>query len=135
MKSRLRETRLRSRLTTTISSFMFQILRSDLSASGNRHRCISTGILWRTSSLSEIAIGERGVTMTKGITLQELQEHFADLFDEVRHGITLRLIDGGNVVAKISPADAKPRETKTSETPEDMIYRRAVGSFADFVLP
>jgi len=73
--------------------------------------------------------------MTKDITVQELQEHFADLFDEVRHGMTLRLIDGGSVVAKISPADAKPRETKPGETPEDMIYRRAVGSFADFVPP
>jgi antitoxin (DNA-binding transcriptional repressor) of toxin-antitoxin stability system len=73
--------------------------------------------------------------MTKDITVQELQEHFTDLFDEVRHGVTLRLIDGGNFVAEISPTAKKPRETKPGETPEDMIYRRAVGSLADFVPP
>ena len=68
--------------------------------------------------------------MTKDITVQELQEHFADHFDEVRRGVTLRLIDGGTFVAEISPT-----ETRTSKTPEDMIYRRARGSFADFVPP
>jgi antitoxin (DNA-binding transcriptional repressor) of toxin-antitoxin stability system len=73
--------------------------------------------------------------MTKDITVQELQEHFADHIEEVRSGTTLRLIDGGNFVAEISPAETKPRETKPGETPEDMIYRRAVGSFADFVPP
>ena len=68
--------------------------------------------------------------MTKDITVQELQEHFADHFEEVRRGVTLRLIDGGAFVAEISPAEANP-----SKTPEDMIYRHARGSFADFVLP
>jgi antitoxin (DNA-binding transcriptional repressor) of toxin-antitoxin stability system len=76
-----------------------------------------------------------GVAMTKDITVQELQEHFADHFDEVRRGVTLRLMDEGNVVAQVSPAGTKPRETKPGETPEDMIYRRAVGSLADFVPP
>jgi antitoxin (DNA-binding transcriptional repressor) of toxin-antitoxin stability system len=71
-----------------------------------------------------------GVTMTKEITVQELQEHFADLFDEVRQGTTLRLIDGGKFVAEISPT-----ETRASNIPEDMIYRRARGSLADFVPP
>jgi antitoxin (DNA-binding transcriptional repressor) of toxin-antitoxin stability system len=76
-----------------------------------------------------------GVTMTKDITVQELQEHFADHFDEVRRGVTLRLMDEGNVVAQVSPAETKPRETKPGETPEDMIYRRARGSLSDFVPP
>jgi antitoxin (DNA-binding transcriptional repressor) of toxin-antitoxin stability system len=76
-----------------------------------------------------------GVTMTKDITVQELQEHFADHMEEVRRGVTLRLIDGGNPVAKISPDETKPGETKPGEIPEDMIYRRARGSFADFVQP
>jgi antitoxin (DNA-binding transcriptional repressor) of toxin-antitoxin stability system len=67
--------------------------------------------------------------MTKDITLQELQDHFADHINEVRQGTTLRLIDGGTVVAEISP------ETRPSKTPEDMIYRHARGSFADFVPP
>ncbi|HEX3068754.1 MAG TPA: hypothetical protein VHX14_09255 [Thermoanaerobaculia bacterium] len=73
--------------------------------------------------------------MTKDITVQELQEHFADHMEEVRRGVTLRLMDGGNPVARILPDETKPRETKPGETPEDMIYRRAVGSFADLVLP
>ncbi len=68
--------------------------------------------------------------MTKDISVQEMQEHFADHIEEVRQGVTLRLIDGGNVVAEISPT-----ETKKDATPEDMIYRRASGSFADFVPP
>lgn len=68
--------------------------------------------------------------MTKDISVQEMQEHFADHIEEVRQGVTLRLIDGEKIVAEISPT-----ETKKGETPEDMIYRRASGSFADFVPP
>ena len=68
--------------------------------------------------------------MTKDITVQELQEHFADHMEEVRRGVTLRLIDGGKFVAEISPT-----ETRASNIPEDMIYRRARGSLADFVPP
>jgi antitoxin (DNA-binding transcriptional repressor) of toxin-antitoxin stability system len=68
--------------------------------------------------------------MTKDITVQELQEHFADHIDEVRRGVTLRLIDGGKFVAEIAPT-----ATRASKTPEDMIYRRARGSLADFVPP
>ena len=74
--------------------------------------------------------------MTKDITVQELQEHLTDHIDEVRRGVTLRLVDEGKFVAEISPAETKPVvETKPGETPEDMIYRRARGSFADFVPP
>jgi antitoxin (DNA-binding transcriptional repressor) of toxin-antitoxin stability system len=69
--------------------------------------------------------------MTRDITVQELREHFAALFDEVGRGVTLRLIDGnGRFVAELSPS-----ETRATNTPEDMIYRRARGSFADFVPP
>jgi antitoxin (DNA-binding transcriptional repressor) of toxin-antitoxin stability system len=68
--------------------------------------------------------------MTKDISVQEMQEHFADHIQEVRNGVTLRLVDGGKFVAEISPTAARP-----STTPEDMIYRRARGSFADFVPP
>ena len=59
-----------------------------------------------------------------------MQEHFADHLEEVRQGVTLRLIDGGDIVAEISP-----REPRSTSTPEDMIYRHARGSFADFVPP
>jgi antitoxin (DNA-binding transcriptional repressor) of toxin-antitoxin stability system len=68
--------------------------------------------------------------MTKDISVQEMQEHFADHIEEVRRGVTLRLIDGGNFVAEISPTSTRP-----TTTPEDMIHRRARGSFADFVPP
>ena len=53
--------------------------------------------------------------MTRDITVQELQEHFADHMEEVRRGVTLRLIDGGNPVARILPDETKPGEAKTSE--------------------
>ena len=68
--------------------------------------------------------------MTKDISVQEMQEHFADHLEEVRQGTTLRLIDGGSIVAEISPKERRP-----TSTPEDMIYRHARGSFADFVPP
>ncbi|MEA2328910.1 MAG: hypothetical protein QOE68_3869 [Thermoanaerobaculia bacterium] len=68
--------------------------------------------------------------MTKDISVQEMQEHFADHIEEVRNGVTLRLVDGGKFVAEISPLAR--RETTT---PEDMIYRHARGSMADFVPP
>jgi antitoxin (DNA-binding transcriptional repressor) of toxin-antitoxin stability system len=42
--------------------------------------------------------------MTKDISVQEMQEHFADHIEEVRRGVTLRLIDGDKFVAVISPS-------------------------------
>jgi antitoxin (DNA-binding transcriptional repressor) of toxin-antitoxin stability system len=68
--------------------------------------------------------------MTKDISVQEMQEHFADHLQEVRQGVTLRLIDGDQFVAEISPKERRP-----TSTPEDMIYRHARGSMADFVPP
>jgi len=68
--------------------------------------------------------------MTKDISVQEMQEHFEDHIEEVRQGVTLRLIDGDKLVAEISPM-----ERRATNTPEDMIYRHARGSFADFVPP
>ena len=68
--------------------------------------------------------------MTKDISVQEMQEHFADHIEEVRQGVTLRLIDGADIVAEISPKERMP-----TSTPEDMIYRHARRSFADFVPP
>lgn len=68
--------------------------------------------------------------MTKDISVQEMQEHFADHIEEVRQGVTLRLIDGDNFVAEISPT-----ARRVTTTPDDMIYRHARGSMADFVPP
>jgi antitoxin (DNA-binding transcriptional repressor) of toxin-antitoxin stability system len=68
--------------------------------------------------------------MTKDISVQEMQEHFADHIEEVRNGVTLRLIDGDKFVAEISPT-----ARRVTTTPEDMIYRHAHGSMADFVPP
>jgi antitoxin (DNA-binding transcriptional repressor) of toxin-antitoxin stability system len=42
--------------------------------------------------------------MTKDISVQEMQEHVADHIEEVRRGVTLRLIDGDKFVAVISPS-------------------------------
>ena len=63
--------------------------------------------------------------MTKDISVQEMQEHFEDHIDEVRRGVTLRLIDGGNFVAEISPA----------EDTDDLVFRPATQSMRDVVLP
>jgi antitoxin (DNA-binding transcriptional repressor) of toxin-antitoxin stability system len=60
--------------------------------------------------------------MTKDISVQEMQEHFADHIEEVRNGVTLRLIDGDKFVAEISPL-----ARRATTTPEDMIYRHAHG--------
>jgi antitoxin (DNA-binding transcriptional repressor) of toxin-antitoxin stability system len=68
--------------------------------------------------------------MTKDISVQEMQEHFAENIEEVRRGVTLRLIDGDEFVAEIAPL-----ARRATTTPEDMIYRHARGSFADFVPP
>jgi antitoxin (DNA-binding transcriptional repressor) of toxin-antitoxin stability system len=68
--------------------------------------------------------------MTKDISVQEMQEHFADHIEEVRRGVTLRLIDGDTFVAEIAPL-----ARRATTTPEDMIYRHARGSMADFVPP
>jgi antitoxin (DNA-binding transcriptional repressor) of toxin-antitoxin stability system len=68
--------------------------------------------------------------MTKDISVQEMQEHFADHIEEVWSGVTLRLVDGDKFVAEISPL-----ARRATTTPEDMIYRHARGSFADFVPP
>jgi antitoxin (DNA-binding transcriptional repressor) of toxin-antitoxin stability system len=69
--------------------------------------------------------GARGKTMTKDISVQEMQEHFADHIEEVRQGVTLRLVDGDKFVAEISPA----------EETDDLVFRPATRSMRDVVLP
>ena len=75
--------------------------------------------------------------MTKDISVQEMQEHFADHIEEVRQGVTLRLIDGGALVAEISPAESGStiREKTTSESSDDLVFRPAIRSMRDIVLP
>jgi antitoxin (DNA-binding transcriptional repressor) of toxin-antitoxin stability system len=68
--------------------------------------------------------------MTKDVTLQDMQDHFADHIGDVRRGVTLRLIEGDSLVAQVSPAEAAH-----DKTPDDMIFRPARGSLADFVPP
>ncbi|HXH92818.1 MAG TPA: hypothetical protein VNN25_14640, partial [Thermoanaerobaculia bacterium] len=64
---------------------MFLIPCSGRSAGGNHRRCTSIGILSPISLPNETGTDDSGgLTMTKDITVQELQEHFADHFDEVR---------------------------------------------------
>jgi antitoxin (DNA-binding transcriptional repressor) of toxin-antitoxin stability system len=78
----------------------------------------------------------RHKTMTKDISVQEMQEHFADHLEEVRRGVTLRLIDGGALVAEISPAEGTTmQEIPTSETAHDLVFRPAIRSMRDVVLP
>jgi len=67
--------------------------------------------------------------MRKDVTVQEMQEHFAERLEDVRRGVTLRVIDGDQTVAEIWPPAFE------SNTPEDMIWRRARGRFCDFIPP
>lgn len=69
--------------------------------------------------------------MTKDVTVQEMQEHFAEHMEEVRRGVTIRLVEGENLIAELAPA----AELLESEDPEDMILRPATGRFCDFVPP
>jgi antitoxin (DNA-binding transcriptional repressor) of toxin-antitoxin stability system len=75
---------------------------------------------------------ERFTTMTKDISVQEMQEHFSDHIEEVRRGVTLRLIDGGALVAEISPAGEVPEITSTLT--DDLVFRPATRSMRDIVL-
>jgi antitoxin (DNA-binding transcriptional repressor) of toxin-antitoxin stability system len=49
--------------------------------------------------------------MTKDVTVAELGEHLAAKLEEVKNGTTLRVIDGGEAIAKIAPAHEKPTTT------------------------
>lgn len=62
--------------------------------------------------------------MTKDVTVQEMQEHFAEHMEEVRRGTTLRLVEGSTLIAEIVP-----RET------DHLLYRRASKAWKDFVPP
>jgi antitoxin (DNA-binding transcriptional repressor) of toxin-antitoxin stability system len=73
--------------------------------------------------------------MTKDISVQEMQEHFADHIEEVRQGVTLRLIDGGALVAEISPAVDMTMPGIASKSTDDLVFRPAIRSMRDVVLP
>ena len=74
--------------------------------------------------------------MTRDISVQEMQEHFADHLEEVRRGVTLRLIDGEAFVAEISPAgDMTISEIQRTKSTDDLVFRPAVRSMRDVVLP
>jgi antitoxin (DNA-binding transcriptional repressor) of toxin-antitoxin stability system len=82
--------------------------------------------------------GGRYKTVTKDISVQEMQEHFADHIDDVRRGVTLRLIDGGAVLAEISPAEREPAaisDKPPSESTNDLVVKLATRSMRDVVLP
>jgi antitoxin (DNA-binding transcriptional repressor) of toxin-antitoxin stability system len=74
--------------------------------------------------------------MTKDISVQEMQEHFADHIEEVRQGVTLRLVDGEALVAEISPAErvAAKSQEKSSKWTDDLVFRPATRSMRDVVL-
>jgi|GEM_PF-870395 antitoxin (DNA-binding transcriptional repressor) of toxin-antitoxin stability system len=73
--------------------------------------------------------------MTKDISVQEMQEHFADHLEEVRQGVTLRLIDGGALVAEISPVERGFASASEKTTTDDLVFRPAIRSMRDVVLP
>jgi antitoxin (DNA-binding transcriptional repressor) of toxin-antitoxin stability system len=73
--------------------------------------------------------------MTKDISVQEMQEHFADHLEEVRQGVTLRLIDGGALVAEISPVERGFASASEKATTEDLVFRPAIRPMRDVVLP
>jgi len=75
--------------------------------------------------------------MTKDISVQEMQDHFADHIDEVRRGTILRLVDGATLVAEILPVDSERtiREKSTPVSKNDLVFRPATRSMRDVVLP
>ena len=78
----------------------------------------------------------RHKTMTRDISVKEMQEHFVDHIEEVRRGVTLRLIDGGAFVAEISPAgDMTTSEIQRTKSTDDLVFRPAIRSMRDVVLP
>jgi antitoxin (DNA-binding transcriptional repressor) of toxin-antitoxin stability system len=73
--------------------------------------------------------------MTKDISVQEMQEHFADHLDEVRGGMTLRLVEGEALVAEIFPARNRLTAVSVQKATDDLRFRPATRSMRDIVLP
>ena len=67
---------------------------------------------------------------TRDVAVEDLQMHFGDYLEEVRRGKTLRLIEGERVVAVMKPIQLAERPT-----PDDMIFRKATTTWADFEPP
>ena len=64
--------------------------------------------------------------MTKDVTLEELQEHLADHVKDVRAGMTLRVLLGGEFVAEIRPPN---------DPIDDLILRPPLRPMRDVDLP
>lgn len=70
--------------------------------------------------------------MTKDVSVQELQEHLAEHLEEVKRGVTVRVMEGKNAVAEL----AAPESASADDDPmKDLIWREATGRFCDFVPP
>ena len=50
--------------------------------------------------------------MTKEITVADLKEHLEERLEEVRNGVTLRVLDGGRAVMNLTPVEAPRAERK-----------------------
>ena len=62
--------------------------------------------------------------MTKEISIRDMQEHFVQHLDEVRRGVTLRLMEGDTIVAEIAPRNT-----------DSLVYRPALKPWSEFVPP
>ena len=67
--------------------------------------------------------------MTKEVALADLQEHLAEHLEEVKIGISIRVVDGGTIVAEIHP----PQEEWIWEN--GLRVRPGKGSMRDVKLP
>ena len=64
--------------------------------------------------------------MTRDVAIETLREQLDEVMDDVRRGVTVRVVEEGQMVAEIAPSSG-PRE--------ELVWRPAVGSLADFIPP
>ena len=67
--------------------------------------------------------------MTKTVELADFQEHLAEHLEDVKVGVTIRIVDGGTTVAEIHP----PKEEWIWEN--GLRVRPGKGSMRDVKLP
>lgn len=66
--------------------------------------------------------------MTKEITVADLKEHLEERLDEVRNGVTLRVVEGDSAIVEISPAEEWIEQ-------DGLRFRPGKGTLHDFVPP
>jgi antitoxin (DNA-binding transcriptional repressor) of toxin-antitoxin stability system len=65
--------------------------------------------------------------MTRDVAIEELRDQLDQVMEDVRHGITVRVVEEGQSVAEIAPSN--------DPSTEELVWRPATGSLADFIPP